>query len=115
MLYEVITNAANARWGSLYDALYGTDVLPETDGAEKSGGYNPVRGAKVVAYARGFLDDAATLSDASHTDAKGAALRLAAPCNFPLPVHFIARSVPVRCRRLPALSLTVFRKFSVIV
>jgi len=67
-------NAANARWGSLYDALYGTDVLPETDGAEKSGGYNPVRGAKVVAYARAFLDDAATLSDASHTDATGYAV-----------------------------------------
>jgi malate synthase len=67
-------NAANARWGSLYDALYGTDVLPETDGAEKTGGYNPVRGAKVVAYARDFLDDAATLRDASHKDATGYAV-----------------------------------------
>ncbi|QID19202.1 malate synthase G [Nitrogeniibacter mangrovi] len=62
-------NAANARWGSLYDALYGTDVLPETGGAEKGSSFNPVRGAKVVAYARDFLDDAATLSDASHSDA----------------------------------------------
>ncbi len=64
-------NAANARWGSLYDALYGTDVLPETGGAEKSATFNPVRGAKVVAYARDFLDDACTLSDASHADATG--------------------------------------------
>ncbi|MFV0663600.1 malate synthase G [Denitromonas sp.] len=62
-------NAANARWGSLYDALYGTDVLPETNGAEKGAEYNPVRGAKVVEYARNFLDDAATLVDASHKDA----------------------------------------------
>ncbi|MCB1938203.1 MAG: malate synthase G, partial [Rhodocyclaceae bacterium] len=60
---------ANARWGSLYDALYGTDVLPETGGAEKGAAYNPVRGAKVVEYARDFLDDAATLVDASHKDA----------------------------------------------
>ncbi|MCB1959312.1 MAG: malate synthase G [Rhodocyclaceae bacterium] len=67
-------NAANARWGSLYDALYGTDVLPETGGAEKSGAYNPVRGAKVVAYVRDFLDDAATLSNASHKDAAGYAV-----------------------------------------
>ncbi len=67
-------NAANARWGSLYDALYGTDILPETDGAEKGSSFNPVRGAKVVAYARSFLDDAATLSDASHADATGYAV-----------------------------------------
>ncbi|MDP6217387.1 MAG: malate synthase G [Alphaproteobacteria bacterium] len=49
-------NAANARWGSLYDALYGTDVLEESDGAEKTAGYNPVRGAAVIAHARELLD-----------------------------------------------------------
>ena len=59
-------NAANARWGSLYDALYGTDVIAETDGAEKSGAYNPVRGDKVIAYGRGVLNDAAPLAASSH-------------------------------------------------
>jgi malate synthase len=63
-------NAANARWGSLYDALYGTDVIPEDDGAQRSGPYNPVRGAKVIAYARDFLNRHCPLSNGSHAEAR---------------------------------------------
>jgi malate synthase len=61
-------NAANARWGSLYDALYGTNVIPEDDGAEKGRAYNPKRGAKVIAYTEEFLDKVVALKRGSFSD-----------------------------------------------
>jgi malate synthase len=64
-------NAANARWGSLYDALYGTDVISEANGCEKGKGYNPKRGAKVIEYARYVLDRTVPLKKGSHIDSTG--------------------------------------------
>ena len=68
-------NAANARWGSLYDALYGTDAISEADGCEKGSGYNPQRGAKVIDYCRNVLDRTAPLKTGSHVGSKGYAVK----------------------------------------
>ena len=68
-------NAANARWGSLYDALYGTDAISEEDGAERSGGYNPARGAKVIEFARNVLNETAPLANGCHKDATSYTIR----------------------------------------
>ncbi len=67
-------NAVNARWGSLYDALYGTDAIPSTDGAEAGSHFNPVRGAKVIAFARQFLDESTPLANGSHQEVVGYAV-----------------------------------------
>ncbi|WP_394063165.1 malate synthase G [Alcaligenes sp. WGS1538] len=67
-------NAANARWGSLYDALYGTNAIPDADGAERGGAYNPVRGAKVIAFGRQFLNDSIPLAQGSHDQATSYAI-----------------------------------------
>ena len=61
-------NAANARWGSLYDALYGTDVISEEEGAEKAGGYNPIRGDKVIEFSKNFLNEMAPLSNGTYQE-----------------------------------------------
>ena len=64
-------NAANARWGSLYDALYGTDMISEEGGAERGGAYNPVRGDKVIEFSKNFLDESVSLSSGSYAEVTG--------------------------------------------
>src|SRR6266850_6559423 len=68
-------NAANARWGSLYDALYGTDVISEADGCQRSGTYNPKRGARVISFAREFLDQGFPIATGSHQEAAAYSVR----------------------------------------
>ena len=84
-------NAANARWGSFYDALYGTDVISDEGGAEAGNSYNPVRGNKVIAYARGFLDRHMPLASGSHADAtaytvSNGSLTITLAANSPTPL-----------------------------
>ncbi|WP_159587732.1 malate synthase G [Chelativorans xinjiangense] len=91
-------NAANARWGSLYDALYGTDAIPESDGAERGKAYNPRRGEKVIAWARAFLDESAPLEGASWREVTGLAVKdgklvvdtEAGPAGLKDPAQFVA-------------------------
>ncbi len=66
-----VLNAANARWGSLYEALYSTDAISHADGGERGKGYNKIRGARVTAWGREFLDASAPLSGASHSEVAG--------------------------------------------
>ena len=73
-------NAANARWGSLYDALYGTDAISEEGGADKGKGYNPVRGEKVIAWVRDFLNEAAPLQQGTWQDARSFSVQDGAAC-----------------------------------
>ncbi|MDC1110491.1 malate synthase G [Gammaproteobacteria bacterium] len=68
-------NAANARWGSLYDALYGTDMISEDDGASRAGAYNSIRGNKVIAFSKNFLDEHFALNNASYSDVNSFCIR----------------------------------------
>jgi malate synthase len=84
-------NAANARWGSLYDALYGTDTISEEGGAEKGRAFNPVRGAKVIAWAKAFLDESAPLEGASWADVSGLSIE-----NQRLAIEANGKGVPLK-------------------